>query len=434
MNKKLIGLKKTVLTSALLLELASVQAAVIDADGILCTLSDAITAANENVMVGGCIAGTETGTSADEIVLPVDAEIVLTSALPDITSSITINGNGASISRDDTAGDLTVLNITYGNGSDNVVTLNDVSITNGQAAGTSNFGGGINQSGGVLNINRSQISGNTGGGIYVYRTDLNIVDSIISNNMGPITSTRNAAGLTFVSGYGYQNTNSLTINNSTIAGNENYGTGVGGGVYASSIAPYTYGNVTIINSTISNNSSENGGGGIHVNGQNYFGPNVFVNMSGLTIVNNTSFDGAGIYNQGADVRLKQTLVSGNSAGNLVDEIVNTGSITLNGFNLFGLNGSAGIFGASPGATDMIIFETDLSDVIDTTLKDNGGFTPTHALVPDSLAIDFMPAGACGEMFDQTGKFRPIDGDGDGTADCDVGAFEYTDIIFKDGFE
>jgi len=55
------------------------------------------------------------------------------------------------------------------------------------------------------------------------------------------------------------------------------------------------------------------------------------------------------------------------------------------------------------------------------LGDNGGPTQTHALKPNSPAID---AGnpAC-EVTDQRGVIRPIDGDGDGTALCDIGAFE-----------
>ncbi len=56
------------------------------------------------------------------------------------------------------------------------------------------------------------------------------------------------------------------------------------------------------------------------------------------------------------------------------------------------------------------------------LADNGGPTPTHALHPDSPAID-MAGDEC-EPTDQRGMERPVDGDGDGIAKCDVGAFEY----------
>jgi hypothetical protein len=56
------------------------------------------------------------------------------------------------------------------------------------------------------------------------------------------------------------------------------------------------------------------------------------------------------------------------------------------------------------------------------LADNGGPTPTHALRPDSPAID--AGGVACEPADQRGVFRPQDGDRDGVAACDIGAFEF----------
>ena len=55
------------------------------------------------------------------------------------------------------------------------------------------------------------------------------------------------------------------------------------------------------------------------------------------------------------------------------------------------------------------------------LQDNGGGTLTHALTAASPAVD--AAGACGLTEDQRGKTRPLDGNLDTVAACDVGAFE-----------
>lgn len=55
------------------------------------------------------------------------------------------------------------------------------------------------------------------------------------------------------------------------------------------------------------------------------------------------------------------------------------------------------------------------------LADNGGPTPTHALRPASLALD-AGIGVC-SSYDQRAVVRPLDGDGDGVALCDLGAFE-----------
>jgi hypothetical protein len=56
------------------------------------------------------------------------------------------------------------------------------------------------------------------------------------------------------------------------------------------------------------------------------------------------------------------------------------------------------------------------------LADNGGPLFTHALLDDSDAIDAGGAAGC-PTTDARGFDRPIDGDSDGTAKCDIGAFE-----------
>ena len=57
------------------------------------------------------------------------------------------------------------------------------------------------------------------------------------------------------------------------------------------------------------------------------------------------------------------------------------------------------------------------------LTNNGGFTLTHALEAGSPAIDSGNPGVCAAT-DQRGNTRPIDGDEDGVAACDMGSYEY----------
>ena len=62
------------------------------------------------------------------------------------------------------------------------------------------------------------------------------------------------------------------------------------------------------------------------------------------------------------------------------------------------------------------------------LSANGGPTYTHALQDASPAID-AGNNASSENVDQRGINRPVDGDRDGTATSDIGAFELTPLYF-----
>jgi hypothetical protein len=60
------------------------------------------------------------------------------------------------------------------------------------------------------------------------------------------------------------------------------------------------------------------------------------------------------------------------------------------------------------------------------LKDNGGTTQTHALGTGSPAIDHAFSEFC-TATDQRGVNRPVDGDRDGEALCDIGAYEFVPL-------
>lgn len=67
----------------------------------------------------------------------------------------------------------------------------------------------------------------------------------------------------------------------------------------------------------------------------------------------------------------------------------------------------------------------------------GGATFTMRPAQGSVAIDAGPAGApCPALYDARGVIRPLDGNGDGTSACDIGAHEasYIDLIFASGFQ
>ena len=209
--------------------------------------------------------------------------------------------------------------------------------------------------------------------------------------------------------------------NSTISGNTgSYGGGVGnfGGTF------------TVLNSTISGNSAIVRGGGV----ANYGGTLTVLNS---TISGNSAALGGGVACQlGGTLTLARTLVSGNTAptGPEIFNYVASGTVLADNHNLFGVDGTAGVEGFSPGATDIVPpAGVLLPDILDPTLAFNGGPTQTHALVPGSPAIDAggpVCTDANGDplLTDQRGKPRVVDGDGDGTAACDIGAFEFFPIV------
>lgn len=64
-----------------------------------------------------------------------------------------------------------------------------------------------------------------------------------------------------------------------------------------------------------------------------------------------------------------------------------------------------------------------------TLANNGGFTQTMALGASSDAIDAVDEADCSPGTDQRGLPRPVDGNADGNAHCDVGAYEYDGFVY-----
>src|SRR6266511_1334674 len=79
-----------------------------------------------------------------------------------------------------------------------------------------------------------------------------------------------------------------------------------------------------------------------------------------------------------------------------------------------------------GNTCGLVFVGDLvnTDPLLGPVQNNGGPTDTHALAVGGPAVDAGGNAGC-PATDQRGAARPFDGNGDGTATCDIGAFELT---------
>jgi len=368
----------------------------------------------------------------------------------------------------------------YGGSGGGVVNSGFLTVINSTISGNSTRygqGGGVANFDGTLTVTNSTISGNSaydgGGGVYSRGGTVTVTHSTISGNgtsygqgggvanrSGILTVTTSTIADNFASdGGGMANGGTLTITNSTIAGNfaGRYG-GFGGGVFNTSTGTLTMTNSTIANNIASGFYDDHGGGMVNSGtgtvatstitgnaaydggGVRNFGP---LTLTNSTISGNVAFLGGGVMNggtlivtnstivgntvgrDGGGVRngyygiltLARTLVTGNT-GPFGPELANGGIVFAANYNLFGVNGDAGVANFFPGATDIVPRAgIQLPDILDPTLANNGGPTQTHALVPGSPALDASPADADCAPTDQRGVRRP---QGNG---CDIGAFE-----------
>lgn len=173
-------LKHTFFLTVLLVLAASVaQAADITVNETTCTLAEAITSANNNADTGDCVAD---GISGDDTIT-LATDVFLSAALPQITTTITIEANGHKIDGQDNSAAGSVLHISISG----VLTLNKAVITGGHAVCYCESSVIQYDSGGIYNegqliLNSSTVSGNLGGGIYNDMGILTINNATVSEN------------------------------------------------------------------------------------------------------------------------------------------------------------------------------------------------------------------------------------------------------------
>ena len=333
----------------------------------------------------------------------VSGTITLTTGYPEIEQNLailgppggglTVSGNGAVGVFVIQGGTVTFSNLTIRDGSVSTggggilnyadLTLNNCTISGNQDSSSSYGGGGIyNALGASLSLNNCTITGNTaseiGGGIY--------------------------------------NAGSLTLSNCTLSGNtalNETGYRGGGGIYSDSTNSFVLTNCTVSGNAVSGSNSC--GGGI-CNGDGGFG----VTLTNCTVTQNTASDGAGYYSFASanEIIMKNTILSGNTGNS--DIWVWDSTFVSESYNLLGT--------VNPGASSLF---TGTGDILSdspglSSLADNGGPTWTHALLPTSPALDAGTNDGAPST-DQRGESRPQDGNSDGLAVVDIGAYESPDL-------
>lgn len=337
-----------------------------------CSLREAIIAANTNA-------------GADTITLPSGTYTLTltgteenngTTGDLDITDDVTITGSGATNP------------IIDANEIDRVVDITDPSFT----------GIAIEISG--VTLQRGSIA-DSGGGVFVRSGNtLTLTNSIVQNNR---SSGGDGGGGIYVQG-----SSSLALVNSSIISNTSIVRG--GGIVNNNV-------LTVVNSTISGNTTVGAGGGIFSNNTS--------RLNNVTIANNSANNGGGVTVATSTVlTLTNTLIAGNT--NDSDQPSNcVGTLTSQGYNLVQITTGCTLSAATGDITNQ--------DPGIGPLQDNGGPTPTHALLTGSPALDAGNPAAPGSAetacaaTDQRGVTRPQDGDLDTTAVCDIGAYEWESL-------
>ncbi len=296
------------------------------------------------------------------------------------------------------------------------VSVSGFTVENGMSP--ANFGGAGIFNAGTLNVANCTISGNntvpgTSGGGILSVAPLTIAGSTISGNSATIgggiwadnalTMTDSIVdGNSAVQGGGIYNGWSLTMTASTVSNNS--ASDDGGGLYEQNLL-----GSAITNSTFSGNVASVFGGAIWILG----GP-IPLAIQNSTIANNTAQTGGGYFNGNPfpGFTFTGTLFANNGGGNCFGEPL---GMSL-GYNVaddntcqFASTGDQN--GVTPGA-----------GLDPKGLHNNGGPTPTIALLPSSPAVDLIPAASCSLTTDQRGTARP---QGKG---CDAGAYELVPTV------
>ncbi|WP_022975692.1 CSLREA domain-containing protein [Nevskia ramosa] len=363
----------------------------------------------------------------------------------DIKGTLTILGKGMDVTVIDAGRIDRVAEVLPGA----VATLSKLTVRNGREPFR---GGGLDvNAGGTLNLKFCGVSSNlssaafapgSGGGIWNEGT-LNIDTSRIDGN-------RSAAGEgSFGAGGGIYNKGSLTVRDARFSSNsasDDDDSGLGGAIYNSGTADIRRasfennavsvngsgaailntgsGQLRLENSTVSGNTNHEPYSGVAAveNGGRYDGPTVAARLVNVTIAGNEIY---GLVNRGR-IAIANSIIAGNGLtadpDNGVDQLDQNCLSTGTGaqFSQVGL-----LRGTDSGncATTLLVLNTDTFVTELYPLALNGWQSPTFALRPGSTAID-AAVGACPSS-DQRRVARPQDGDGNGTAICDIGAFEVT---------
>lgn len=311
-----------------------------------------------------------------------------------ITRSVTIQGQGYMTTTVDGGGNGRVFTIHPGS----VVTLTNLTITNGVPLPPEMYGGGIHNNGSHLIILNSQVSGNSalGGAGVNNEGTLTVLSTIVSHNSATfyqVGGIRNAGGeVTLVDSQivnnsannsgagGIGNSGIMLITNTIVAHNITMA-GSGAGI-VNSIA----GILTITNSLIDSNITWLGsGGGVLNNGG--------LRLTNSIFNNNRANVGAGggIYNIG-ELTVADSTFEENYSGFRGDGIANVGQLTVSN-STFDNNSGASSAVANISSLPSSIISTTFSNNVGRAIANEGNLMLTNVILGNNNGGAVINSGA-----------------------------------------
>ena len=367
----------------------------------------------------------------------------------------TLNINGFAFFSGNTAGSISSSNDGGAIYNDGTANLNGVTDSSGVRSirfysNTASLDGGTLYNNGVMNIVNTGIDQGSAfaGGAIVNSGALTATHSLISSNSAATVGggiVNQVGGVAMISdstldsnhaantGGGILNSATMTLLRSTVS--DNSSNSDAGGVLNGGL-------LTLVNVTISGNSARRDGGGLMNND-----PSGTTSLNNVTISKNTADsnnsgtgNGGGILNVTGMVNIKNSILAANfdTANNAGPGAIHpdcSGTLNSQGHNLLRIN--TGCIGLVNGVNGNLVGTSGspLTALLD-DLANNGGSTQTHALRPNSPAIDAGNPAAPGSggnacaIHDQRLFAR-----GGALGQCDMGAyerglFEYLPVIMR----
>jgi hypothetical protein len=370
-----------------------------------CSLPEAIHALNSQTAVDTCAAG-----DGNNDLIDLDAEVYVVESTLGISRSVVIWGwgVGGTTVRANLASGTELFLVQPGPETTTQVEFLELNIDRDGSQAAPNVTGvyavSTNpQSTLYVEFDRVRVADHTWGGIYGDGAGLTIVDSTIEGNFSPWA------------GGGVSNNNFGDPNNGGVAGtlwiahstiNDNTSSSGGGGVYHGG-----RGTSTLVNSTISGNSASHSGGGLWLNSEAEY----FIIQSSTIAYNGAGQTGGGIYHTGFGNYCFESIIANNVSHAVGQDwdgeaTFMRNSLVSNSWDFYIINDDGGNL-------------LDYDPVLSNTLQNLGGWTKVHALLTGSPAIDHVTP-VSGGLVDQRHAMRGVDGDGDTFDGVDIGAYEH----------